>query len=154
MEKIIRNVCEEDMELLINMYLNDVENHTERAIQFARDLIYRFKTIVCIGGEKILGCITWDTRGGLNDGVGEIVALGITPKFQRQGIARELLLTLINQAKIYFSEAGYKLRVLYLFMERNNKIAHKFYEFMGFREISEIPAFYPHDDAIFWIKYF
>ncbi|MFW9938764.1 MAG: hypothetical protein ACFFD5_14040, partial [Candidatus Thorarchaeota archaeon] len=70
MEKIIRNVCEDDMELLINMYLNDVENHTERAIQFARDLIYRFKTIVCIGGEKILGCITWDTRGGLNDGVG------------------------------------------------------------------------------------
>jgi len=154
MEKIIRNVSEQDMELITKMYLNDVENHKERAIQFAKDLIYRYKTIICISDATILGSITWDTRGGLNDGVAEIVALGITPKFQRQGIARELLLTLINQAKNYFSEVGYKFRVLFLFMERTNKAARKFYEFMGFREISEIPAFYPHDDARIWIKYF
>jgi len=154
MEKIIRNVSEQDMEFLIKMYLNDVENNQERAVQFSKDLIYRFNTIICISGEEILGCITWDTRGGLNDGVVEIVTLGINPKFQRQGIARELLLKLISQAKIYFSEARYKLRVLYLFMERNNKVARKFYEFMGFREISLIPAFYPHDDATIWIKYF
>lgn len=154
MEKIIRNVSEEDMELLIKMYLNDVENHQIRAVQFAKDLIYRFKTIICISGEEILGCITWDTRGGLNDGIAEIVALGITPESQRQGIARELLLTLINQAKNYYSEAGYKFRVLFLFMERTNKAARKFYEFMGFREISAIPSFYPHDDATIWIKYF
>lgn len=154
MEKIIRNVSEEDMELLIQMYLNDVENHQKRAVKFAKDLIYRFKTIICISDERILGSISWDTRGGLNDGVAEIVALGITPTFQREGIARELLLTLINQAKSYFSEEGYKFRVLFLFMERTNKTARKFYEFMGFREISEIPAFYPHDDATIWIKYF
>ena len=154
MKKIIRNVSELDMELLIKMYLKDVENHQKRAVKFAKDLIYRFKTIICISVERILGSITWDTRGGLNDGVAEIMALGITPKFQSQGIARELLLTLINQAKSYFSEAGYKLRVLFLFMERINEGARKFYEFMGFREISEIPAFYPHDDATIWIKYF
>lgn len=154
MEKVIRNATEDDIELIIKMYLADVENHHERASQFAKDLIYRFKTIICLAGDKIIGSIIWDTRGGLNDGVVELVGLGVTPVFQRQGIARELLLCLIRSAKEHFSKARYKLRVIYLFMERNNEIGRKLYKYMGFREISEIPAFYPHDDAVFWIKYF
>ena len=154
MEKIIRYSNEEDLELLEEMYINEIENHKERAQQFAKDLIYRFKTIICISDKKILGTISWNTKGGLNDGVVELVGLGVKPDYRKQGIGRALILSLIRETKKLFSKFGYKLRVIYLFVERNNETGRKFYNYMGFREVSVIPAFYPHDDAVFWIKYF
>ena len=118
MDKIIRNATEKDMDILVKMYLDEVENHKQRAQQFAKDLIYRFKTLICVCDKNIIGTITWDTRGGLDDGVIEIVGLGTSSNFKRQGIARELVIMLINEANKYFSKAGYKLRVIYLFMEK------------------------------------
>ena len=153
MDKIIRNATEKEMDLLVKMYLDDVENHQQRAQQFAKDLIYRFKTIICVSDKNILGTITWDTRGGLDDGVIELVGLGTSSNFKRQGIARELVLSLINEAKKYFSNAGYKLRVIYLFMEKSNNIGELFYNHMGFRMVSEIPSLYPNEDAVIWVKH-
>ena len=154
MDKIIRNATEKDMDILVKMYIDEVENHQQRAQQFAKDLIYRFKTNICVSDKIILGTITWDTRGGLDDGVIELVGLGTNSDFQRQGIARELVLSLINEARKDFSKAGYKLRVIYLFMERGNNVGTLFYNHMGFRNVSEIPSFYPNDDAVMLIKYF
>ncbi len=153
MDKIIRSATEKDMDIVIRMCLDEIENHQQRAQQFAKDLVYRFKTIICVCDKKILGTITWDTRGGLDDGVIELVGLGTSSDFKRQGIARELVLSLINEAKKYFSKAGYKLRVIYLFMGKSNNIAELFYNHMGFRKVSEIPSFYPNDDAIIWVKH-
>ena len=154
MEKIIRNAQKEDRESLIKLYLNDVENNQERAEKFAMDLIYRLKTILCLVNGEVIGTVSWDSRGGLNDGVIEMIGLGVSPKYQRQGLARLLVITLINEVKRYYSKAGYKLRVIYLFMERNNEIGSHFYKAVGFREICQIPALYPQDDAIIWVKYF
>ena len=154
MEKVFRYVSENDFELLINMYLNEVENHNQRAEQFAEDLIYKLKTIICLADKDVLGTISWDIRGGLEDGVIELVGLGVSENYRKQDIGRQLVLSVINEAKRFFSQVNYKLRVIYLFMERNNKIGHRFYEYMGFREVSIIPALYPHDDAVIWIKYF
>ena len=153
MDKIIRNATEKEMDLLVKMYLDDVENHQQRAQQFAKDLIYRFKTIICVSDKNILGTITWDTRGGLDDGVIELVGLGTSSNFKQQGIARELVLSLINEAKKYFSNAGYKFRVIYLFMEKSNNIGELFYNHMGFRMVSEIPSLYPNEDAVIWVKH-
>jgi ribosomal protein S18 acetylase RimI-like enzyme len=153
MDKIIRNATEKDIDIVVKMYLDEVENHQQRAQQFAKDLIYRFKTIICVCDKNILGSITWDTRGGLDDGIIELVGLGTSSNFKRQGIARELVLSLINEVKKYFSKAGYKLRVIYLFMEKSNNIGELFYNHMGFRKVSDIPSLYPHDDAVIWVKY-
>lgn len=153
MDKIIRNTTEKDMDLLVKMCLDEIVNHQQRAQKFAKDLIYRFKTIICVCDKNILGTITWDTRGGLEDGVIELVGLGTSPNFKRQGIARELVLSLENEARKYFSKAGYKLRVIYLFMEKSNNIAELFYNHMGFRKVSEIPSLYPNGDAVIWIKH-
>jgi len=153
MDKIIRSATEKDMDIVIRMCLDEIENHQQRAQQFAKDLIYRFKTIICVCDKKILGTITWDTRGGLDDGVIELVGLGTSSDFQRQGIARELVLSLENEATKYFSNAGYKLRVIYLFMGKSNDIGELFYNHMGFHKVSEIPSFYPNDDAIIWVKH-
>ena len=54
MDKIIRNATEKDVDLLVKMYLDEVENHQQRAQQFAKDLIYRFKTIICIYNKNII----------------------------------------------------------------------------------------------------
>jgi len=154
MEKIIRYVSEKDFDVLRDIYLHDVEDHEQRAKKFAEDLIFRLKTNICETNGKIIGTISWDTRGGLNDGVIELIGLGVSQDYRRQGVAEELVLTLINEAKDFFKVVGYKLRVIYFFMERENKGSRAFYKHMGFREVSIVPAFYPHDDAIVWIKYF
>jgi len=153
LDNIIRNATEKDMDILVMMYLDEVEDHQQRAQQFAKDLIYRFKTIICVSDKNILGTITWDTRGGLDDGVIELVGLGTSPDFKRQGIARELVLSLIKKAKKYFSNAGYKLRVIYLFMEKSNNIGELFYNHMEFRKVSEIPSLYPKEDGVIWVKH-
>lgn len=154
MDKIIRNATEKDVDIIVKMYLDEVENNQKRAQNFAKDLIYRFKTNICVSDKKVLGTITWDTRGGLDDGIIELVALGTRSEFQRQGVMRDLVLSIENEARKYFSKAGYKLRVIYLFMEKSNNIGELFYNHMGFRKVSEIPSFLPKDDAVMWIKYF
>lgn len=154
MEKIIRYVSEKDFDLLRKIYLHDVEDHQQRAKSFAEDLIFRLKTIICETNGKIIGTISWDTRGGINDGVIELIGLGVSQDYRRQGVAEELVLTLIDEAKVFFKGEGYKLRVIYFFMERENKGGRAFYKNMGFREVSIIPAFYSNDDGTIWIKYF
>jgi ribosomal protein S18 acetylase RimI-like enzyme len=154
MEKLIRNAQGEDKKALINLYLNDVEYNLERAEKFAMDLIYRLKTILCLVNDEVIGTVSWDTRGGLNDGVIEMIGLGVSPKYQRQGLAKLLVIALINEVKNYYKEAGYKLRVIYLFMERNNEVGRHFYKALGFREVCQVPELYPQDDATIWIKYF
>ena len=154
MDKIIRNATEKDMDIIVKMYLEEVENNQQRAQNFAKDLIYRFKTNICLSEKNVLGTISWDTRGGLEDGIIELVALGTLSEFQRQGVMRDLVLSIENEARKYFSKAGHKLRVIYLFMEKSNNIGELFYNHMGFRKVSEIPSFLPKDDAVMWIKYF
>lgn len=154
MEKIIRYALEEDFDLLMDMYLEEVENHHQRAEHFAKDLIYKLNTLLCITDEKIIGTVSWDRRGGLNDGVVELIGLGVNSSFRRQGIGKLLIITLIDEAKKFFSSDGYKLRVIYFFMEKENLSGRLFYSNVGFREVSTIPEFYPDDDATIWIKYF
>ena len=154
MDIILRNILEEDKTILIVSYLNEIENNQERAQKFADDLINKHKTIICLQNEKLLGSITWDIHSNLSDGIIELVNLGINLNSSNQGIAKELLLTLINYAKKEFSKKGFKLRVIYCFLERNPEFNHFFYKQMGFREISIVPALYPHDDGVLWIKYF
>ncbi|MFX1352664.1 MAG: GNAT family N-acetyltransferase [Promethearchaeota archaeon] len=150
----MRFANEDDFELLKEMYLNEVEKHERSAIKFAEDLIFRLRTIICVANFKVIGTVSWDTRGGLSDGVIELIGLGVAKDYRKQGIGRELVLTCINEVKKFFKLEGYKLRVTYLFMERQNNEGRMFYTNIGFHEVSIIPAFYPQDDATLWIKYF
>jgi ribosomal protein S18 acetylase RimI-like enzyme len=153
-EFIIKIIEKEDELLLKEMYLRDIEEDHDKASRFAHSLIYKQKTIACTHRNQVIGTISWDVRGGVEDGVIELTALGISPSFHRRGIGRELTLSLIREAKALFIKFGHKLRVIYLFMERNNEVGRKFYQSLGFREIFTIPSYLPHDDAVFWIKYF
>ncbi len=143
----------DDIALLENMYLEEVEDHKERARTFADDLVNHFKTILAFKEGEFCGNLTWDTRGGYDDGVVEIIGLGVNERFQRQGVARGLVNYFTQEASNFYSSRGYVLRVIILFMEDENEVARKFYSNVGFTEAARISKLYPHDDGIIWTKH-
>ncbi len=150
----IRRAEDSDFDLLVELYINEVEPNSYDAKKFANDLLNKMKTILAFIDQKICGTISWDVRGGLNDGVGEITALGVNKAHRRQGIARLLIDEVIKDANHVFGTNNGKLRVLYLFMEGSNEPARFFYNSLGFNEVASIPSFYPNDSASIFIRYF
>lgn len=149
----IRNSTPEDLEILTKMYMTEVEAHEERANTFANELIHHFKTVLAIKDGTLCGTVSWDIRGGLDDGVVELVSIGVNATYQRQGIATRLVESMINEATHYYSQKGYKLRVILLFMERQNAGARKFYSSIGFKESATLEELYPQDDGSIWTRH-
>ena len=136
---------------IIEMYIHEIEDNQNSARKFADDLIQRFKTILCISNSEIIGTISWEVRGGLEDGIVELVAMGVKSMHRRKGIGLDLFAKMLDSAKALFSESHLKLRIVYLFMEYQNQTARKFYESLGFAEDSRLSKFYPSDDASIWV---
>ncbi len=148
----IRDAIEADRASLVQMYLQDVEKDEKRARAFADDLLNRMNTIVCIQETRVIGSLSWDTRGGVEDGVIELVSMGVTEDSRRRGVARALVEAMKESATECFAAEGRRLRFIYLFMEKANQTAREFYRSIGFREICTIPSMYPHDDACVWTQ--
>ena len=91
--------------------------------------------------------------GGLDDGVAEIIGLGVNEGFKRQGIATSLVDAAIEDMAQFFSGKGYSLRVIMLLMERTNETARNFYSVNKFKEVAVVPSLYPHDDASIWTRH-
>jgi ribosomal protein S18 acetylase RimI-like enzyme len=149
----IRQATDVDRELLRTMYLSEVENHDGRASSFAEQLIIRFKTMLALQDCQLCGTLTWDTRGGYDDGVVELVGLGVNKSYQRQGIATKLVERMIQDASLFYVERGYTMRCIILFMEKQNENARRFYSQTGFTEVARIPKLYPHDDGVIWTRF-
>ena len=149
----IRSATDADFNLLRKMYLEEVEDHADRATTFADDLIHHFKTILALQDNRLVGSLSWDTRGGLDDGVVELISIGVNEAVKRQGIATELVKSFIDTSLEFYSAHGYQLRVILLFMEKQNEVARKFYHHLGFSEVSVISNLYPHDDGVIWVRH-
>jgi ribosomal protein S18 acetylase RimI-like enzyme len=143
----LRTATKDDIGPIADMYIEDVEDNRVRATEFAKDLVERFHTILCLDDKKLCGSISWETRGGLDDGVAEVVGMGVRSTYRRKGIGTKLIGETIKQLRASFLAAGSRLRILYLFMERSNEIARAFYQRLGFVESAMIPGMYPHEDA-------
>jgi ribosomal protein S18 acetylase RimI-like enzyme len=149
----IRTAASTDIPLLENMYRKEIEDHAERAQRFAEDLVLRYKTLLAIQDNAVCGTVTWESRGGLDDGVAEMIGLGVNEGFKRQGIASKLVDAMVGEISQYFSSRGYSLRVILLFMEKTNETARKFYSASRFKEVATIPSLYPQDDASIWTRH-
>ncbi|MFW9809706.1 MAG: GNAT family N-acetyltransferase [Candidatus Thorarchaeota archaeon] len=149
----IRNATQDEIPLLKQMYMTEVEEHEKRAQTFANELVNRFKTMLAFKNGNLCGTASWDIRGGLDDGVVEIIGIGVNSDYQRQKIASSLIDSVTDEANRYYSEAGYKLRIIMLFMEKGNEVARKFYTSVGFEEVACINGLYPHDDGSIWIRH-
>ena len=142
-----------DIPLLEKMYRTEVENHAERARTFAEDLCFRYKTILALEDNELCGTATWEPRGGFDDGVIEMIGLGVNEDYRRKGIATKLVNIMIDEASKFYSEQGYNLRVILLFMEKGNETARKFYSANRFKEVANLPSLYPSDDASIWTRH-
>lgn len=142
-----------DIPLLETMYRKEIEDHAERAHRFAEDLVIRYKTILAMKDKDVCGTVTWEPRGGLDDGVVEMIGLGVNEGFKRQGIASKLVDIMIQESSEFYTNEGYTLRVILLFMERQNETARKFYAANRFKETATIPSLYPSDDASIWTRH-
>jgi ribosomal protein S18 acetylase RimI-like enzyme len=142
-----------EIPLLENMYRKEVEDHDERARKFAEDLCIRYKTIIALEDKEVRGTASWEPRGGHDDGVVEMIGLGVNEHSRRRGIATKLVDIMIDEASKFYSEQGYNLRVIILFMEKGNETARKFYSANRFKEVANIPSLYPSDDASIWIRH-
>ncbi len=149
----IRTATSADIPLLENMYRKEIEDHAERAQRFAEDLVLRYKTLVAIKDSAVCGTVTWEPRGGLDDGVAELIGLGVNEGFKRQGIASKLVDAMIREASQFFVSNTYSLRVVILFMEKTNETARNFYSAIRFKEVATIPSLYPQDDASIWTRH-
>jgi ribosomal protein S18 acetylase RimI-like enzyme len=149
----IRQATEADRDLLQNLYIQEIENHPERASAFADALIVKFKTLLAFQNRTVCGSLSWDSRGGYEDGVIELASIGVNEPFRRQGIASRLVEQMIMDAKAFYGSRGYCLRSIILFMEGKNDGARKFYSTIGFTEVARIPNLYPHDDAAIWVQH-
>ena len=143
----------EDISLLENMYRVEIEDNVDRAKRFAEDLVLKYKTIIAVEDKKVCGTVTWEPRGGLDDGVVEMIGLGVNEGFKRQGIATKLVDIMIQYSSQFYTDEGYTLRVILLFMERQNETALKFYSAKGFKEVTTVPSLYPNDDASIWTRH-
>jgi ribosomal protein S18 acetylase RimI-like enzyme len=147
--RTVREATDSDRELLVKLFISEVEDNIDLAEGFATDLL-RFRTILCLDEGNIIGTVSWDIRGGLDDGVVELVGLGVNPQYRRQGVAKELVQTLIHDVSKHYSSHDHNLRIIYLFMEKGNEEGRDFYKSIGFKEIADVPELYPHDDAAIW----
>ncbi len=137
--------------LLVKMYLEDISHHVELAEQFADVLINDTSTILSFSNDELTGTLSWQVRGGLDDGVVELVAMGVRNNYKRKGIGSSLIHEMVSQATKEFKEKGHELRRVYLFMEDSNEPARGFYQSLGFTEFATLEEFYPNEDASIWI---
>ncbi|MFX1560643.1 MAG: GNAT family N-acetyltransferase [Promethearchaeota archaeon] len=149
----IRTATSADISLLERMYRDEIEAHVERSKKFAEDLVLRYNTLLAFEENTVCGSVTWEPRGGLDDGVVEIIGLGVNKAFRHQGIATRLVNDMIEEATQFYLSKGYSLRVVLLFMEQSNDIARKFYSANRFKEVALIEALYPNDDASIWTRH-
>ncbi len=134
------------------MFIEDIDTNNELAEAFANDLIEEMITLLCFENEQLCGTVSWEIRGGIDDGVVEIIGLGVREPYKRRGVATRLVESAVKDASEAFMERGYELRRAFLFMESNNEIARKFYTKIGFEEVASIPDFYPSHGASIFLK--
>ncbi|MFW9931800.1 MAG: GNAT family N-acetyltransferase [Candidatus Thorarchaeota archaeon] len=149
---LLRKAIKTDFAVLKNMYMTEVEPHSERAEAFAHDLLSQMETILCFDDDILCGTVSWAIRGGLNDGIIEIIGLGVNAEYQRRGIATRLVNQVLSDAKNKFASKDYALRRIFLFMEEGNMVARQFYQKLGFVETATITDFYPSDGASIFVK--
>ena len=98
-------------------------------------LQYDFRVSVC--GNRVVGFVVSRT---VAEGETELLNLAVAPEFRRQGVGRKLMESLLAGSR----------GVTYLEVRESNLAARKFYNYLGFQEVSLRPGYYqsPPEAAI------
>jgi ribosomal-protein-alanine N-acetyltransferase len=93
--------------------------------------------LVAVRGSRVAGFVIYRT---LAEGESEVLNLVVAAEFRRQGVARELIASLVGGVR----------GVLYLEVRESNQAARNFYKSVGFQEVGVRPGYYqsPPEAAI------
>src|SRR5271157_2018125 len=90
-------------------------------------LQYDFRVSVC--GIRVEGFLV---SRALAEGETELLNLAVAPECRRRGVARKLVESLLVESS----------GVVYLEVRESNRVARRFYNRMGFQEVSSRPGYY------------
>ena len=97
----------------------------------------RYDFRVSVRGIRVEGFLV---SRALAEGETELLNLAVAPEFRRRGVARKLVESLLAESS----------GVVYLEVRESNRVARKFYNHMGFQELSSRSGYYqaPPEAAI------
>lgn len=95
-------------------------------------------TIIAKDKEKIVGVLQWYIKENPAAGVVEFEELYVSENYRGKGIGSLIVKYAIQSAKNYFAKIDIKLRRIFLFIDKENKIARDIDEKHGFKFISEL----------------
>lgn len=85
-----------------------------------------------------MGVLQWYIKENPSAGVVEFEELYVSENYRGKGIGSLIVKYAIQSAKNYFAKIDIKLRRIFLFVDKENKIARNIYEKHGFKFISEL----------------
>jgi|TARA_Y100000310_G_scaffold336578_1_gene421519 ribosomal protein S18 acetylase RimI-like enzyme len=132
----------------------NIESPEEGEKVFEEERAKSYNYIVAKQDEKIVGIVTWLVHGLPKHQLIELDRIAVLPEFQGKGVAKELLNSLIKEAKEFFKKHNSKLRKLYLLCHADNERAHKFYTKMGFEHETTLKEHYYKDKDEFVFSMF
>ena len=115
-------------------HFNDKEIIKNRANCF----LSHNNTILAKDGNRIIGKVLWYLKEDPYSGVVEFEELYVFEEYRRKGIGYELLRTSIKAVRDHFKNLGIEPRIIFLFVDENNKIARKLYEKFGFEYVANL----------------
>lgn len=141
-ESIIRKVKANDLPQIINLEDISFKNPYPSSIIKSLSILYPNLFLVAEKSEKITGYLIASNYKNL----GYLLSIAVHPSERRKSIGRSLINRIF---KILKNEGVTTIR---LEVRRNNLIARKFYEKLGFKSAHTIPSYYGEEDAIVYLK--
>jgi ribosomal protein S18 acetylase RimI-like enzyme len=109
-------------------------------------------TIVAKEKNIIVGVLQWYVKEDPKAGVIEFEEIHVKEEYRGKGIGSMLIKFAIQSVKNYFNKMKIKPRKIFLFVNKENKIARNLYEKQGFKFVSEVGnLFSDKDTELFYI---
>lgn len=95
-------------------------------------------TVVAKDEDKIVGILQWYVKENPQAGVVEFEEIYILDGYRSEGIGSTLIKFAIQSVRDYFQEIGIRPRKIFLFVNKENKIARALFEKHNFKSFSGV----------------
>ncbi|NOZ23129.1 MAG: GNAT family N-acetyltransferase [Planctomycetes bacterium] len=120
------------------------------------DEMERFhRYVVATMGYDIMGFASWTLRDLPRHELAELRRIAIHKEHRHKGIGAGLFYYLVQDAKRYYHEQGFRLRKMFTTCHASNNVARAFYEKIGFKlEATLKDHYYEGEDECIYSTFF